>query len=144
MLTYFLVCPAAIEADSSVNFNAALSLPKNTNRNNITERNGGGKKSFLWAVLLWNMQSCPLSWSSSGAMRSASSAFGMATRHHSKLNVSAQIDVDLWCPSCPLHPYLSSPSGCICKYVLNMKCQPPIHSFLLSQVQKVVGRWSNG
>lgn len=46
MLTYFLVCPAAIEADSSVNFNAALSLPKNTNRNNITERNGGGKKAF--------------------------------------------------------------------------------------------------
>lgn len=52
MLTYFLVCPAAIEADSSVNFNAALSLPKNTNRNNITERNGGDKKLSLSSVVV--------------------------------------------------------------------------------------------
>lgn len=45
----------------------------------------------------------------------ASSAFGMRRRHHSKLNMAAEIDVDLWCPFCPLHPYLSLPSRCICK-----------------------------
>lgn len=54
-------------------------------------------------------------------MRSASSAFGMLRRHHSKRNVAAQIDSDLWGPSCPLHPYLSSPSDCIYKVCAQYK-----------------------
>lgn len=66
-------------------------------------------------------KSCPLSWSTRNTMRSASRAFGMLRRHHSKLNVAAQIDVDLWRTSCPLHPYLSSPSDCICKICAQYK-----------------------
>lgn len=83
-------------------------------------------------MLLWNMQSSPLSWSRRSAMRSASSAFGMLRRHHSKLNVAAQIDVDLWCPSCPLHPYLSSPSGCICKVCTQYKV-PTTHAVFFTE-----------
>lgn len=42
-------------------------------------------------------------------------SWGKQRRHHSKLNVAAQIDADLWWPSCPLHLYLSLLSGYICK-----------------------------
>lgn len=64
-------------------------------------------------------------------MRAASTALRVLKRYHSKLNVAALIDVDLWCPSCPLQPTCPQHQNAFARSVFSMNCHP-LNDFLFS------------
>lgn len=125
MLTY-LICALVIESKKSVWVNVG---PKRR-KNNLTERN---EIMFLPrnVVVKHAIMSTVMEQEKCYEVPNQRLWEAEETSLQTKCGSS---DVDLWCRSCPLHPYLSSPSRCICKVCSHHKV-PTTHAVFLCIAQ---------